>query len=182
MFRHSDETTIVVPYRGGPEEQLGAIVNDAYFGKVPADRLVVADGVIYFKGDGKYRSKIGVLPQRATGVLGSYDAAGHVLTIAQYTQPAGVTDYVNSMWELQEHPFAGDAVNSYNDGPPAPGKPPLGPFYELETSSPAAFLAPGGSIKHIHRTFHFQGDPGELDKISRAVLGVSLDQIEHAFE
>jgi hypothetical protein len=138
--------------------------------------------VMYFKGDGKYRSKIGVLPQRATGVLGSYDAAGHVLTITQYTQPAGVTEYVNSMWELQEHPFAGDAVNSYNDGPPEPGKPPLGPFYELETSSPAAFLAPGASITHIHRTFHFQGDPNELDKISRAVLGVSTDQIAHAFD
>ncbi len=182
MFRHSDETTVVIPYRTGPEDKLGSIVNDAYFGKVPADRLVVGDGVMYFKGDGKYRSKIGVLPQRATGVLGSYDAAGHVLTIAQYTQPAGVTDYVNSMWELQEHPFAGDAVNSYNDGPPEPGKPPLGPFYELETSSPAAFLTPGGNITHIHRTFHFLGDPGELDRISRAVLGVSTDQIEHAFD
>ena len=164
MFRHSDETTIVIPYRTGPKAKLGAIVNDAYFGKVPADRLVVGDGVMYFKGDGKYRSKIGVPPQRATGVLGSYDAAGHVLTIAQYTQPAGVTDYVNSMWELQEHPFAGDAVNSYNDGPPAPGEPPLGPVYERETASPAAFLAPGGSIKHVHRTFHFQGAPGELGR------------------
>ncbi len=182
MFRHSDETTVVIPYRTGPEEQLGPIVNDAYFGKVPADRLVAGDGVMYFKGDGKYRSKIGVLPQRATGVLGSYDAAGHVLTIAQYTQPKGVTDYVNSMWELQEHPFAGDAVNSYNDGPPEPGKPPLGPFYELETSSPAAFPAPGESIAHIHRTFHFQGNPDQLDKISRAVLGVSTDQIGHAFD
>ncbi|MBU0617596.1 MAG: hypothetical protein KKI02_07755 [Planctomycetes bacterium] len=182
MFRHSDETTVVIPYRTGSGEKLGPIVNDAYFGKVPADRLVVSDGVMYFKGDGKYRSKIGVLPQRATGILGSYDAAGHVLTIAQYTQPAGVTDYVNSMWELQEHPFAGDAVNSYNDGPPAPGKPPLGPFYELETSSPAAFLAPSESITHVHRTFHFQGDPDQLDKISRAVLGVSTDQIAHAFD
>ena len=52
MFRHSDETTVVIPFRTGPEEQLGAIVNDAYFGKVPADRLVVGDGVLYFKGDG----------------------------------------------------------------------------------------------------------------------------------
>jgi hypothetical protein len=182
MFRHSDKTTVVIPFHTGPEAQLGAIVNDAYFGKVPADRLVVGDGVMYFKGDGKYRSKIGVLPQRATGVLGSYDAGGHVLTIAQYTQPAGVTDYVNSMWELQEKPFAGDAVNSYNDGPPEPGKPPLGPFYELETSSPAAFLAPGGSIQHIHRTFHFQGDPKELDQISQAVLGVSTKEIARAFD
>lgn len=182
MLRHSDETTVVIPYRSGPEEQLGPIVNDAYFGKVPADRLVVGDGVMYFKGDGKYRSKIGVLPQRATGVLGSYDAVGKVLTVAQYNQPEGVTDYVNSMWELQEHPFAGDAVNSYNDGPPKPGAAPLGPFYELETSSPAAFLAPGASITHVHRTFHLQGSPEQLDLISRAVLGVPTDEIRKAFD
>ena len=33
-------TTVVVPYREGPETELGPVVNDAYFGKVPADRLV----------------------------------------------------------------------------------------------------------------------------------------------
>ena len=59
-----------------------------------------------------------------------------MLTLVQYDQPEGATDYVNSMWEIQKEPFAGDVVNSYNDGPPAPGAKPLGPFYELETSSP----------------------------------------------
>ncbi|NIY45616.1 MAG: hypothetical protein GWN22_18560, partial [Gemmatimonadetes bacterium] len=87
-------------------------------------------------------------PYRATPVCGSYDAAARLLTIVQYNQPAGATDYVNSMWELQDEPFGGDVVNSYNDGPPEPGAEPLGPFYELETSSPAAALAPGESITH----------------------------------
>lgn len=182
MFRHSPVTTVAVPYRPGPDGQLGPVVNDAYFGKVPADRLKVTDDVIYFKADGEYRSKIGVSPRRARNVLGSYDALGHVLTVTQYNLPAGVTDYVNSMWELQEHPFAGDVANSYNDGPPKPGAPPLGPFYELETSSPAAFLAPGQSMTHVHRTFHFQGTPQQLDVISRAVFGVSTEQIAHAFD
>ena len=50
------------------------------------------------------------------------------------------------MWEMQREPFKGDVINSYNDGPPAPGKPPLGPFYELETSSPALSLRPTSSI------------------------------------
>jgi hypothetical protein len=182
MFRHSDETTVVIPYSPGPEDRLGPIVNDAYFGKVPADRLVMGDGIMYFKGDGKYRSKIGVSPQRAADILGSYDAARSVLTIAQYNRPEGVMDYVNSMWELQERPFAGDAVNSYNDGPPKPDVAPLGPFYELETSSPAAFLAPGESITHIHRTFHFQGSAPKLDVISRAVFKVTTNQIESALD
>jgi hypothetical protein len=110
---------------------------------VPADRLTVKDGVILFKADGQYRSKIGLPPSRALAIAGSYDAAAHVLTLVQYTRPADAREYVNSMWEIQREPYKGDVVNSYNDGPPAPGKPPLGPFYELETSSPALALAPG---------------------------------------
>ena len=62
------------------------------------------------------------------------------------------------MWEMQKEPFKGDVINSYNDGPPAPGQPPLGPFYELETSSPAlAPVARRARHTHVHRTFHFVG-------------------------
>jgi hypothetical protein len=81
------------------------------------------------------------------------------------------------MWEHQKEPFAGDVLNSYNDGPPAPGKPTLGGFYELETSSPALALAPGASAEHTHRTFHFVGEKGSLDRIAKAALGVSLDAV-----
>ena len=75
MFNPSKETTIVVPFAKGDESELGPIVNDTYFGKVPADRLVLGDEVLFFSGDGTYRSKIGLTPQRARSVLGSYDAA-----------------------------------------------------------------------------------------------------------
>lgn len=180
MFNPSPTTTIVIPFVEGPKERLGPIVNDAYFGKVPADRLVVKDGVMFFSGDGQYRSKIGLSPRRARDMLGSYDATNNVLTLVQYNKPAGARDYVNSMWELQEKPFAGDVVNSYNDGPPEPGAKPMGPFCELETSSPAAALAPGQSILHTHRTFHFTGDETELDPIAQATLGVSLAEIKSA--
>lgn len=180
MFNPSPETTIVVPFNVGPESRLGPAVNDTYFGKVPASRLVVKDGVLFFSGDGQYRSKIGLTPQRARNVLGSYDAANQVLTIVQYNKPQGVSDYVNSMWELQDEPFRGDTINSYNDGPATPGAKPMGPFYELETSSPAAALAPGQSIVHTHRTFHLVGDKAELDPIARALLGVTMAEITSA--
>ena len=143
MFQPSPATTVVIPYREGRDSERGPVVNDAYFGKVPGDRLVASGGRLFFKGDGERRSKIGLSPERATGILGSYDAASGLLTVVSYTQRAGASDYVNSMWEIQTQPYRGDAVNSYNDGPPAPGAKPLGPFYELETSSPAAALGPG---------------------------------------
>ena len=181
MFNPSPATTITIPFRAGPEDRLGVPVNDAYFGKVPADRLVVKDGVLFFSGDGQYRSKIGLSPQRAKPVLGSYDAVNQVLTIVQYTKPRGAIDYVNSMWELQDQPYKGDVVNSYNDGPPEPGAKPLGPFYELETSSPAAALKPGKTISHVHRTFHLQGSEADLNQIARATLGVTIVEIKSAF-
>ena len=178
MFNPSPSATIVVPIKAGPESQLGVKVTSDYFGAIPPERLVVKDDVIYFSADGKFRSKIGINPKRSKAVLGSYDADNQVLTIAQFNQPADVTDYVNSLWKLQDNPYGGDAANSYNDGPPAPGAKPLGPFYELESSSPAAALAPGKTLSHVHRTIHLSGPESALDPVARATLGVSLADIK----
>ena len=181
MFNPSPATTVVIPYKPGSEAERGAVVNAAYFGEVPADRLIVEEDVVYFKGDGEYRSKIGLSSKRSEPTFGSYDADNRVLTLVQYTMPEGATAYVNSMWELQEEPYAGDVINSYNDGPPEPGAEPLGPFYELETSSPAAALAPGASLTHVHRTFHVQGAEETLDRIAVETLGKTLEDIRSAF-
>jgi hypothetical protein len=181
QFTPSPQTTITIPFAPGPERTMGPVVNDKYFGAVPPDRLVMKGSAIFFKGDGQYRSKIGLPPRRAFDVAGSYDAAAHVLTLVQYTLPAGAPRYVNSMWEIQREPYKGDVINSYNDGPAAPGKPPLGPFYELETSSPALELAPGERYTHVHRTFHLNGSDADLDRIARATLKVGLAEISAVF-
>lgn len=171
MFNSSDQTTIIVPFKNGDEDILGKKVTDDYFGKIPKERLQVKDSVLFFKADGKERGKIGISPQRALPVLGSFDAKNKVLTIAKFSLREGATDYVNSLWELQEFPFSGDAVNAYNDGGG------LGPFYELESSSPAMDLKSNESSSHIHQTFHFVGDEGELDKLAKGILGVSIKEL-----
>jgi len=181
MFIPSPSATIVVPIKPGPESELGVEVTSDYFGPIPPDRLKVSRTAIYLRADGTYRSKIGINPQRGLGKLGSYDADHHVLTIVEFNQPAGLTDYVNSQWKLQSHPFTGDVINAYNDGPAEPGAKPLGPFYEMESSSPAAALIPHASIEHTRRTFHLTGTDPELDLIARSVLGVTLADVEHAF-
>jgi hypothetical protein len=174
MLKHSATTTVIAPYQPGPESDLGPVVNDAYFGKVPANRLKVTNTHVFFKADGQYRSKIGFSPRRAKSVIGSYDPKRGLLTIVQFTFPKNTTEYVNSMWEIQDKPFGGDVSNSYNDGPPAPGAKPLGPFYELESSSPAFALAPGATGTHFHRTFHFSGPRTALNLIAKKVLGCDL--------
>jgi hypothetical protein len=178
MYKPSAKTTVVIPFKSGPESELGPKVNDAYFGKVPAEKLVVKDDILFFSGDGTLRSKIGISPKRSKAIAASYDAGRKVLTVVNYSQPTGeVAGYVNSMWEQQKKPYDGDVLNSYNDGPASPGAKPLGPFYELETSSPAAALNPGESIAHIQRTFHFQGDEAALDAIAVPLLGVKVSEI-----
>ncbi|MBL8232852.1 MAG: hypothetical protein JNL98_30415 [Bryobacterales bacterium] len=174
MFNATPDTTVVVPIREGAEAKLGPRVNSDYFGKVPAERLVAQERAVFFKADGRYRSKIGAGPGRAKPLLGSYDASAGVLTIVQYTLPTGATRYVNSQWKIQDQPYAGDVINSYSDD----GK--MGNFYEIESSSPAAALAPGKSIEHVHRTIHLRGPEAVLDPIARATLGVSLSQIKSA--
>lgn len=181
MFNASPAATVVVPFSPGPEAIDGPKVNDTYFGKVPSDRLIVKYNVAFFRGDANYRSKIGFSPRRAPSLLGSYDALSHTLTLISFTRPAGATDYVNSMWEIQKRPFGGDVVNSYNDGPPAPGAKQLGQFFELESSSPALALAPGASATHTQQTIHLQGDEAKLDAIAHAALGVRLADITGAF-
>ena len=179
MFVPAPGTRVIAPFE---KAGAGEIVNDRYFGKVPADRLVVNKdkGFALFKADGQLRSKIGLGPTRAKAVIGSYSVAGQLLTIARYTRPAGAKKYVNNLWEISKEPYGGDVNNAYNDGPVEPGKPSLGGFYELESSSPAAALAPGASLKHVHETYHFTGPREALEAISVKVLGVSLADVDAA--
>lgn len=167
---------VIVPIISGDEADLGPGVDAAYYAQPGPDRLTVGDDHVMFACDGKFRSKIGISPARAKSTLGSYDPDGGVLTIVQFTLPADAAErpYVNSKWEIQVAPFAGDVINSYNDGEATPGAGQLGPFYELETSSPAAGLAPGESISHAHRTFHFAGEFDQLNTLSKALLSTDL--------
>jgi len=175
MMNASGQTTVAVPYKKGDSTTLGKIVTDDYFGKVPGDRLKDQDGLLLFKADANHRSKIGISPKRALPFIGSYDAVNNVLTIAQFDLHPETSDYVNSLWKIQDDPFAGDAVNSYNDGP-IDGKQ-MGKFYEIESSSPAAALAPGKTMSHVHRTIHLKGSKEELDKIAKKLFGVGVNQI-----
>ena len=174
MFNAGDKTTIAVPYKQGNEADLGKIVTDDYFGKVPVDRLKIKNGFIFLNADANYRSKIGVSPKRALPILASFDGVNKVLTIAQFSLPEYPADYVNSLWEMQENPFDGDVVNAYNDGL-IDGKQ-MGKFYELESSSPAATLNVGESVLHLHRTIHLKGNIKELDEITQTLLGIHLSE------
>ena len=176
-FNPTPTTTVFIPYNQDAE---GTIVKDDYFGSVPSDRLVAEDGMIYFKIDGKFRAKIGLSAQRQKGICGSYDSSKNVLTILKCSMPEGNPTYVNGQWGEQDDPFAGDVINSYNDGPIEDGSI-MGPFYEIETSSPGAELNPGESLSHAQTVVHMQADFDSLAKVAKAVFGVDLNVAMNKF-
>jgi hypothetical protein len=180
MFTPGQRTTVVIPVREGDPSVLGPTVKDDYFGTVPEHRLQRQSGHVFFRADGQERGKIGIPRARALPIAGSYDPDGRTLTLVEFQLPDTPRDYVDSRWGVQQAPYAGDVMNSYNDGPPSPGKPPLGPFYELESSSPVKPLAPGESLEHRHRTLHAEGEVAALDVIAKERLGGSLAAIEAA--
>ena len=171
MFNPSPHTTILIPYHSEVGDTSKPATTD-YFGEIPADRIKFRDSVIYFTADGKSRGKLGVHPTRAKWMIGSYDAAGKVLTITDFDLDRK-GQYLNQEWNTIKPPLSGDAVNAYNDGPLTDGSQ-MGPFYELESVSPAAFLVPGQSLVHVHSVYHFTGPENLLDSICRKYLGVPV--------
>jgi hypothetical protein len=184
QFPAGERTSIIVPYKGAGEPELGPLVDSEYFGQVPPERLRVNSQAIWFSGDGNYRSKIGVPQSRAKPIAGAIDLENGVLTLVHFSIPDDPTKYgyVNNRWGKQNEPYRGDVFNSYNDGPPEPGKTALGGFFELESLSPAAALPTGRAITHRQTTFHVEGDVAELARVAKAVLGVDIKIDEVASE
>lgn len=165
------QTTVVIPLKS----------NDAkptiYFTELDDTRIKVENNVLYYKADAEYLNKIGTLPEITLPVFGSYSPELNLLTIVRYSF-SGEQDYVNAYPDNVD-PFRGDVINIFNDGTWGEIGP-FGPFYELETSSPAKALKNGERLSHFHETYHFEGSKEALNSIALKVLNASIDEIEKA--
>lgn len=179
MFKPTPATVIVVPFQSAGGQSFNKIATTNYFGEIPAERIKHNNSVLYFKADGKSRGKLGVVPGKAKPYAGSYDPENNVLTVIMFDVEPGAK-YLNQEWNTTKPPFSGDAVNAYNDGPLADGSQ-MGPFFEIESVSPAAFLQPGESLTHKQAVFHFTGSAEILNDITKKLFGVSLEEIKKAF-
>jgi len=172
MFPARASTVVIIPF---DKQGKGIIVESSYFGRVPVRRLLIDDehGVVLFKADARYRSKIGLSVSRAKDRLAGIDFTNNVLTIVHFDRLAGRDKYLCNLWKNPNgKPYVGDVLNAYNHHGENNEA-----FYELETTSPAAFLKPGESSAHHHRTFHFTGSAETLSQFSEKVLGVSLEHV-----
>lgn len=176
MFKPSPETTIVLPLKPNKTKE-GLTTN--YFGIIPEERIAITNNYLFLKADGQNRGKVGVSPERALPMAASYDPLHQVLTITTF-DIRSESPYLNQEWNTEADPFKGDAVNAYNDGPLEDGSQ-MGPFYELESVSPGAFLSPGQIMEHFHHVYHFTGEESTLDEIARQLLGISMAEINGVF-
>lgn len=177
MFMPSESCIIVIPYI---ENAQGKVATTDYFGEIAGDRIKYSNGVLFFKADGKSRGKLGIPPLRAKNMAGSYDAQNNVLTVTVF-DVHNDRKYLNQEWRTDRDPYSGDAMNAYNDGPLEDGSQ-MGPFYEIESVSPPAFLKQGEHITHNHSVFHFTGDKKTLNNIATKVFGVTLQEIQNTFK
>jgi len=175
MMNPTPQTKVMIPFV--PKQNAKSYITDNYFGEIPKERLLVKDSVLFFRCDGKSRGKLGISPAIAKPIVGSYDFEKNVLTILIPEVHNG-DRYVNSKWEIQKEPYSGDVINSYNDGPLADGSQ-LGPFYEIESSSPAKELKPGETESYHQLTCHFQGDYSSLKQLAMQLLSVNLDEVKN---
>lgn len=178
-FETSPHNTVVIPTRGQPTGVT------PYFNETRASHTRVKDGVVYYRADAQYMNKIGLPPEHTVPLMGAWDPALERLTLIVFSFDPAARRYVNSTWlpgkhSAQQAPYKGDVTNVFNDGLMDDGER-FGPFYELESSSPALQIARGESAHHQQTTLHFQGDRQALSKLAKATLGVSLDTIERPF-
>lgn len=176
MYPPSDSAYTIIPFNEGCEKELRTRITSDYFGDIPSDRLYEKNGVFIFKTDGKYRSKLGLNPKRSKGIAGNFNKENMILTIVTFGLKKDDT-YLNQEWNVEKNPLIGDVFNAYNDGPLADGTQ-MGPFLELESSSPAAFLESGESMEHIHNVYHFSGSMESLNAISEHLLDFSLYKLK----
>lgn len=178
----ADNAVVMVPFKTeGTTDPANAVTAD-YFGELGADRLKVDvnSGTVFLRGDGNFRSKVGVAFPHACNRMGSWNPESGVFSVVSFNLPSKAIDgYTNNLWKVQDDPFSGDAVNAYNDGPNDSGGK-FGGFFELETISPALSLVPGESFTHSPQTVRLQGPRGELDAIAKRLFNVTLDEIESA--
>lgn len=179
MFKPSVGTVIIIPYKTDGIDPASKIATTDYFGEIPSDRIRYENGILFFKADGNKRSKLGIGPLRARPIAGSFDSENMILTVTTFDVDSSGR-YLNQEWNTNKPPFSGDAVNAYNDGPLDDGSI-MGPFYEIESVSPAAFLKPGGSLSHNHSVFHFTGNESSLNGIVNKLFGVSVNDIQNVF-
>ena len=169
-FKGSDSSFAIIPINASRK-----IPVYTYLSELDQSRLVETSNAVWFRTDGKYRSKIGLSPQCTKGLLSSYEPEEHTLRIIEFRQSPDDSLYSNSHVYAQEKPYMGESIPIYNHGPMDLSLGEDNAFYELESSAAMQELMPYESIYHYHKVHQFTGAFDDLNLIAFSLLGVDLN-------
>jgi len=161
--------TTLVPIRPGYDPQKAY---REYFNPL-GDRLVVRNGIISIRIDGRYRLKIGVRPEAAGKGLAYLrddgDGTGVLFVKVFPIEADGI--YVDKPWGKESD--YGDVIELYNDD----GK--MGGFTEIECHGPAKRIGKGETQSHSLTLHIFRGPLPELKNIGSALLDADLNAAKY---
>ncbi len=180
----SDDTYIIMPYKGGNNQTDADIITDYKFDghNIPADRLIIRKNKKYiiYKADGRFRGKTGLTPQRTTGICFSINLAHNILAVLKFDVHPN-SEYLDNTWTSTPIVSGGDALNTYvnmGDNPVLPGR-----FFEMEAVSPRLGLKPGETFA-LHTTMGFfqAGSREILNKIVMDISGCDISDESFTIE
>lgn len=165
MLPGSDNTNVYIPLKKDVKlNEVGIYLSD-----INEDRILINNGILKYKADGKYRNKLGFNPDVLMGnTFASLSPENKTLTIVQY-QRTDDTLYFNSEVSIQDNPYLGEPIQVYNHGPMDFSEPNENAFYELESTSAMKELMPNDSITHFQRVYHLSGELAQLENILKQI-------------
>ncbi len=185
MFPSYPRSIVVLPYRVGPESELGPAVNTEYFNTdmIPTDKALgdkpydnywaVKDNFALVKTNGNVHTKIEMGPKRSLGRAASIDLEHDTLTILEFRQYPEM-DYTASYWlPYDGDPHEGAAISIFS----LAGDLGVPPFHELECLSPTLLLDPGQQYCHISRTYRLRGDKDAIAEICRRYFHADMESL-----
>jgi hypothetical protein len=177
MFKGHDDAVAVFPLakKAGSKSNI-----PSYLYPLNDNRIIEKNAVVYFKVDGRYRSKIGVKAEQTKPIMGYFNSKTTVLTIVTFSFEDGKL-YPDAQESFVNHPYKGDVISSYNHGAMDGSVLSTSTFFELESSAQVLPLKTNEAITHRHQTYHFSGPYSEVNDVSLKLLGTSLKEITSVF-
>ena len=176
-FHGTENTTAIIPVQ---DKKLSTYPIKKYLNSFDNTRLKQRNNVVFFKVDGRYRSKIGISSQASSNIMATYHPEFNRLTVVKF-----------SISNAQQYPIAvesdvplnsvGDITNIYNHGGIKSNNSATPFFFELESAAAMKPLKHNESIRHQHDTFHFFGKPSQLSLLTQQLLALDIDDINAVF-
>jgi len=167
MLPNEKAGTVIVPLT----KSTGKCYRDNYFGRVPEDRINIADNLICMQVHGGIIYKIGVPPEASTGCIASIRPSridnSLIMVIKKFSiSSKGV--YVDR--PLKEQHTNGDAIQSYNsEGSGADC------FFEIECHAPAEKLAPGKTQTHEIAISIYKGPAKDIFAVAASEISINFN-------